>query len=263
MTEADKVAEGKADRARVHQRDMDIAGTSGKAGGLDAFARKRQAGLGLAQGMGHTMLGKAIIDKRNVTKQAQAGFSIDPTSGHSAGRTDVGGLAKVGWDAELIQNMIKGRGKGRGGEEFSPKQIKFYLAVSDFGIDFAQLRDISNDRIRELGTLQDAAGVDSTGANQNWAITILNAMRQNLSSQDLTESIEGGMRMVAAQMQNMPSINESALQQAGQVGTVSIVNHKEEHKTSFASGTSNTKRVFPPQRSIPISNRHGAAPRSV
>ena len=36
--------------------------------------------------------------------------------------------------------MIKGRGKGRGGEEFSPKQVKFYLAVSDFGIDFAEFK---------------------------------------------------------------------------------------------------------------------------
>ena len=130
-------------------------------------------------------------------------------------------------------------------------------------IDFAQLKDINNTRIRELGTLQDAAGIDSRGANQNWAITILNAMRQNLESQDLTESIEGGMRMVAAQMQNMPSINESALQQAGQQSTVSVVNQSNTQNISTASSSSKQNNVGQTQQSIPISNTHGAAPRAV
>jgi len=263
MTEADKLAEADANRARLHQEDMDIAGTSGKAGGIDAIARQRRAGLKAGQGFGLGQIGKALIDPRNVTKEAQAIFSIDPTQGWSAGRTDVAGLAKVGWDAELLQNMIKDRSKGRGGGEFSPKQIKFYMAVADFGIDFAQLKDINNTRIRELGTLQDAAGIDSRGANQNWAITILNAMRQNLESQDLTESIEGGMRMVAAQMQNMPSINESTLQQAGQQTTVTVVNQSNTQNISTASSSSKQNNVGQTQQSIPISNTHGAAPASV
>ena len=44
----------------------------------------------------------------------------------------------------------------------TPKQVKFYLALSQFGKDFTAFKDINNSRIRELGQLQDAAGVDST-----------------------------------------------------------------------------------------------------
>jgi hypothetical protein len=190
-------------------------------------------------------------------------MTADPTHGHIAGKRDYGGLVKVGWAGEQLQREMKDRGKGRGGEEYNEKQVKFYLAVADFGIDFTALRDINNNRIRELGRLQDAAGHTPSINEQNWAITVLNAMRVNLHKQDLTEKIEGSMRMVAAQMQNMPSINESTLQQAGQQSTVSVVNQSNTQNISTASSSSNQNNVGQTQQSIPISNTHGAAPRSV
>ena len=63
MTEADQVAEGKADRARMHQRDMDLVGTSGKAGGIDSLLRGNGA-AGLDMGFdeigSQRVLAKAI-----------------------------------------------------------------------------------------------------------------------------------------------------------------------------------------------------------
>ena len=250
--------------AAQHQRDMDIAGTSGKAGGIDAIARQRRGALDWADEIGsQRMMAKALIDRRNVTKQAQAAFSIDPTHGQSAGRSDLGGLVKVGWDAEQTEKMIKGRSKGRE-SEYNEKQVKFYLALAQFGKDFTAFKDINNSRIRELGQLQDAAGVDSTKTFQhdpsnNWALTILNSLRQNLSSQDLTEKIEGSMRMVAAQMQNMPSIPDTTLQQAGQLGSMVIVNNSTEDNSASFSSTQSSNMVGTSQMGIASTDPHAQA----
>ena len=140
------------------------------------------------------------------------------------------------------------------------------MALAQFGKDFTAFKDINNSRIRELGQLQDAAEVDSTKTfkndpSNNSALTILNTLRQNLSSQDLTEKIEGSMRMVAAQMQNLPSFNDATLQQAGQQTTVREVNQSSTENVSTASSTSKQNNVGQTQQSIPISNTHGAAPR--
>ena len=201
-------------------------------------------------------------DKRNVTKQAQGAMMQDPLQGEIHGRKDLFGISRVGWDAEQLQKEIKGRMTGRGGEEYSPKQVKFLLAVADFGIDFAALRDISNKRIRELGTLQDASGVGSQGGN--WAIVVLNAMRLNLSRQDERESIEISARRIAARMQNLPPpINDSTLQQAGQQSTVTVINQSTVQNVSTASSSSKENNVGQyGKQSIPISNRD-PAPRSV
>ena len=247
--------------AAQHQRDMDIAGTSGKAGGIDAIARQRRGALDWADEIGsQRMMAKALIDRRNVTKQAQAAFSIDPTHGQSVGRSDLGGLVKVGWDAEQIEKMIKGRSKGRE-SEYNEKQVKFYLALAQFGKDFTAFKDINNSRIRELGQLQDAAEVDSTKTfkndpSNNSALTILNTLRQNLSSQDLTEKIEGSMRMVAAQMQNMPSIPDTTLQQAGQLGSMVIVNNSTVDNSASFSSTQSSNVVGTSQTGIASTDPH-------
>ena len=57
--------------------------------------------------------------------------------------------------------------------------------------------------------------------------------------------------------------NDKVVQQAGQQGTVSVVNQSNTTNSSSASSTSNQKNIGQTQQSIPISNRHGAAPASV
>ena len=164
--------------------------------------------------------------------------------------------------------MVSSAGAGRGGEEFSPSLLAFYKAVGDFGVDFAQTFDISNDRIRAIGKLQDKAKIKWKGVeSDNLTITVFNIMRQNLAKQDETESILGSLRMAKARMANIGPIgisqSESALQQAGQQSTVSVVNQSNTQNISTASSSSNQANVGQTQQSIPISNRFGAAPRSV
>ena len=60
-----------------------------------------------------------------------------------------------------------------------------------------------------------------------------------------------------------PPPTDTTLQQAGQQGTVTVVNHSNTQNISTASSTSKQANVGQTQQSIPISNRHGAAPASI
>ena len=76
----------------------------------------------------------------------------------------------------------------------------------------------------------------------------------------------GTRRMIidkGSNMQSLASPVEKALQQAGQQSTVSVVNQSNTQNISTASSSSNQNNVGQTQQSIPISNTHGAAPRSV
>ena len=76
----------------------------------------------------------------------------------------------------------------------------------------------------------------------------------------------GTRRMIIhkdSNMQSLESSEEKALQQAGQQPTVSVVNHSKTTNASTASSSSNQANVGQPQQSIPITNRHGAAPASI
>ena len=56
---------------------------------------------------------------------------------------------------------------------------------------------------------------------------------------------------------------DATLQQAGQQSTVTVMNQTSVTNASSASSSSNQSNVGQTQQSIPISNTHGAAPRSV
>ena len=76
----------------------------------------------------------------------------------------------------------------------------------------------------------------------------------------------GTRRMIIDKDSNMQSLEspaEKALQQAGQQTTVTVVNQSNTQNISTASSSSNQANVGQTQQSIPISNTHGAAPRSV
>ena len=56
---------------------------------------------------------------------------------------------------------------------------------------------------------------------------------------------------------------DATLQQAGQQSVITVVNQTNTQNVSTASSSSNQANVGQTQQSIPISNRHGAAPASV